>query len=105
MITPSPKVRRRKDMESVHTSLPHTPCESDDEVRVPCLCPNPYVNPEVNLVRILMSTQSFSKTFTFRPSKTPNRWSNHVYEMELSMSQWDKLETNLSTQTREDMGF
>ena len=98
-------------MESIRTSLPHTPSESDtssesdDEVRVPCLCPDPYVDPEVNLVRFSMSAQSFSKRFTFRPSKTLNRWSNHVYEMELSMSQWDKLETILSTQTREDMGF
>ena len=92
-------------MEDIRISLPRTPSEPDDKVRVPCLCPNPYVNPEVNLVRILMSKQSFSKRFTFRPSKTLNRWPNHVYEMELSMSQWDKLETILSMQTREDMGF
>ncbi|KAK3176307.1 hypothetical protein OEA41_007630 [Lepraria neglecta] len=32
MSTPSPKIRRRKDMESIRTSLPHTPSESDDEV-------------------------------------------------------------------------
>lgn len=81
------KIGRRKDVESIRTSLPHTPSESDDEVRVPCLYPNPYINPEVNLVRFLMSMQSFSKRFTFRPSKTLSRWSNHVYEMELSISQ------------------
>ena len=87
MSTPLPKIRGRKDMESIRTGLPHTPSESDDEVRILCLCLNPYLSPEINLVRFSMSPQSFSKKSTFRPSKTLNRWSNHVYEMELSISQ------------------
>ena len=60
-------------MESVRTSLPHTPAESDDEVRILCLCLNPYVNPEFNLVRFSMSPESFSKRSRFRPTKTLNR--------------------------------
>ncbi|KAK3168800.1 hypothetical protein OEA41_005248 [Lepraria neglecta] len=31
MSMPLPKIRRRKDMEDIRTSLPHTPSESDDE--------------------------------------------------------------------------
>ena len=57
-------------MESIRTSLLYTPSGLDDKIPVPCLYPNPYVNPEVNLVRFLISTQSFSKRFIFRPSKT-----------------------------------
>ena len=84
--TPLPKINGRNDMETIRTSLPQTPSESDHEVRILCLCSNPYVNPKSNLVRFSMSPQSFSKRSTFRPSKTLNRWLNHVYEMELSMS-------------------
>lgn len=31
MSMPLPKIRRRKDMEDIRTSLPHTPSEPDDE--------------------------------------------------------------------------
>lgn len=73
MSTPLPKISGRKGMEGIRTSLPHTPSESDDEVRVFCLRPNPYVNPEINLVRFSMSPEFLSKRFMFRPSKTLNR--------------------------------
>lgn len=43
MSKPLPKISGRKDKESIRTSLPHTPSESDDEVRVLCLCSNLYI--------------------------------------------------------------